>query len=50
MIDQKIGKGKKAKTVKVKVGDIDIRKFPVLLKDGDHIGVRVGENTTDDDF
>ena len=46
-------KGKKQKTeTKTPACDIDVRKFPYLLKDGDIIGLRI-ENEIDaaiDDF
>lgn len=34
-------KRKKNKTVEIRVGDQDLKKFPILLKDGDQIGVRI---------
>jgi len=36
----------------VRAGDSDIKKFPVLLKDGDHIGVKWGfaTETLEDDW
>ena len=43
-------KQKKGKTRKIRAGDQQIKQPPVLLKDGDHIGVRIGDNTTNDDF
>lgn len=31
-----------------KAGDLDVKVFPVLLKDGDLIGVRIGEENSID--
>ncbi len=44
-------KGKKQKTeVKTPASEVDLRKFPYLLKDGDIIGLRVEEEGCEDDF
>ena len=32
-------KRKKNQTVKVKLSELDLKKAPILLRDGDHIGV-----------
>ena len=32
-------KRKKNQTVKIKLSELDLKKAPILLRDGDHIGV-----------
>lgn len=57
IVKKQQGKGKNKKEVELVVGKQDIRQFPILLKDGDHIGVRFGlpecegeEQKEEDDF
>ena len=38
----------KKKTTTHRVGDLELKKPPILLKDGDHIGVLVDGNAVDD--
>ena len=38
----------KKKTIKQRAGDVELKKPPILLKDGDHIGVLVDGSTVDD--
>jgi len=38
----------KKKSTKHRLGDLELKKPPILLKDGDHIGVLVDGNTVDD--
>jgi hypothetical protein len=51
MVEERMGKKGKKKQL-VKAGNMDLRKFPHFLNDGDIIGVRIGaENTNqEDDF
>jgi hypothetical protein len=42
IVKKQQGKGKNKKEVELVVGKQDIRQFPIMLKDGDHIGVRFG--------
>ena len=50
------GKGKnkrQQKPIEVKLADLDIKRHPILLKDGDHIGVRLlsgPTGTIEDDY
>ena len=43
IIEKQSGKGKrnKNKKVELKLWELDVKRHPILLKDGDHIGVRV---------
>lgn len=38
----------KKKSTKHRAGDLDLNKPPILLKDGDHIGVLVDGSSADD--
>ena len=38
----------KKKSITQRLGDIEVSKPPILLKDGDHIGVQVGGSAEDD--
>ena len=38
----------KKKTIKTRAGDLELKKPPILLKDGDHIGVLVNGSIEDD--
>ena len=38
----------KKKTIKLRAGDVELKKPPILLKDGDHIGVLVDGSAVDD--
>lgn len=51
MIEEKQGKKKKQKVI-TKSGNVDLRKYPHFMQDGDIIGVRLGKDNEDglDDF
>ena len=46
--DEELSLKQKKKTIKQRAGDIDLKKPPLLFKDGDHIGVLVSGSTVDD--
>ena len=46
--DEQVSVKQKKKTVMQRAGDLDLRKPPLLLKDGDQIGVLVRPNPDDD--
>lgn len=46
--DEELTIKQKKKSIKQRAGDIELKKPPILLKDGDHIGVLVDGSTEDD--
>ena len=46
--NQEITTKQKKKSIKQRLGDTDLKKAPILLKDGDHIGVLVNGEAEDD--
>ena len=46
--DEELTIKQKKKSIKQRAGDIELKKPPILLKDGDHIGVLIDGSTVDD--